>query len=694
MISILQHQMNKQRFKFASSFSFQETSSVHRSSITTPLHNLRHRHYHQSSQVRFSRLHHHLHFSNLSSFYSPPIITRLFSSSSINNGNDNDIDVEESIVSHQQPMENLYREWTLEQDQLLWSKSNASDNNNNKKSNDAAELAVLLGRGIRGVQQRLLKLKDVNSSAYQRLFVETQNNNSGKSQDNEKGDSDNDDKKNNYNKNYNNNNKLIPALEIVRRIEWDYQLNEYEFYIMHYDRVDNAVVTTQLTATNNQISSKETSFIKALPEHRIVAIKYLERIVWDRRQQRKYDIFFTEPGIINVINEYDDWKRNRDEQLKAKRAVQKAWNIRWINLLGEGKSSETNEKVDRLMNLTKDLLRSTINNNSMDNNRSNDNDNNNSEDVITNANANANPPSTSSSTIMMMMKQRIDFYLRSIKGLFNEEDLFSSSSVSTPTLIEENSNNEELVLLLLNELSEWVASPYWFQSILSLNDDDNDDIENNNEEDSGDDDNEYSRLLREILLQKISSTMDRLEGTNKNKKKLVVGKEIHKSIKSKKKQKIVQQQEASNRLASIEIKDKDIEEKFIRGSGSGGQKINKTSSCVSLLHKPTSIRVECQDSRSLDQNRKTARKRLKEKLDLYYNGSQSKQSIKQLDMKKKKQKKKSKNKSRVKEKQLKEQTQNQTNQTQKKKLSKKQQLLLQLVEGKAKEEVDEREGRK
>merc|ERR1712238_170854 len=138
----------------------------------------------------------------------------------------------------------------------------------------------------------------------------------------------------------------------------------------------------------------------------------------------------------------------------------------------------------------------------------------------------------------------------------------------------------------------------------------------------------------------------------------------------------------------------DIEEKFIRGSGSGGQKINKTSSCVSLLHIPTSIRVECQDSRSLDQNRKTARKRLKEKLDLYYNGSQSKQSIKQLDMKKKKQKKKSKNKSRVKEKHQKEQTQNQTSQTEKKKLSKKQQLLLQLAEGKEKDEVGEREGRK
>jgi protein subunit release factor B len=73
--------------------------------------------------------------------------------------------------------------------------------------------------------------------------------------------------------------------------------------------------------------------------------------------------------------------------------------------------------------------------------------------------------------------------------------------------------------------------------------------------------------------------------------------------------------------------DEDITESFIRGSGPGGQKINKTSNRVLLVHEPTQIRVECQDTRSLQQNRKIAKKRLQLKLDDYLNGSQSRGSL-------------------------------------------------------------------
>jgi hypothetical protein len=67
--------------------------------------------------------------------------------------------------------------------------------------------------------------------------------------------------------------------------------------------------------------------------------------------------------------------------------------------------------------------------------------------------------------------------------------------------------------------------------------------------------------------------------------------------------------------------------------------------------------VECQDTRSLQQNRKIARTRLKEKLDEYLNGSQSKLGLKQQKAAMKRQKSKSKNRSRLKKKLMEKQLQ-------------------------------------
>ncbi|CAE6396921.1 unnamed protein product [Rhizoctonia solani] len=63
-----------------------------------------------------------------------------------------------------------------------------------------------------------------------------------------------------------------------------------------------------------------------------------------------------------------------------------------------------------------------------------------------------------------------------------------------------------------------------------------------------------------------------------------------------------------------ELKEEDLEETFVRGSGPGGQAINKTSSSVSLIHRPTGIRIQCQATRSREQNRKIARKIMLEKV--------------------------------------------------------------------------------
>jgi len=95
-----------------------------------------------------------------------------------------------------------------------------------------------------------------------------------------------------------------------------------------------------------------------------------------------------------------------------------------------------------------------------------------------------------------------------------------------------------------------------------------------------------------------------------------------------------------------ELKDEDIEEAFVRGSGPGGQSINKTENNVQLLHKPSGIRVSCQETRSLSQNRKLARRLLLEKLDALYNPGLSKQELKKAlqHERKRRRKKKSKHK--------------------------------------------------
>ena len=64
------------------------------------------------------------------------------------------------------------------------------------------------------------------------------------------------------------------------------------------------------------------------------------------------------------------------------------------------------------------------------------------------------------------------------------------------------------------------------------------------------------------------------------------------------------------RMADLGIRESDLVERFIRGSGAGGQKINKTSSCVYILHKPTGIEVKCQRERLQSLNRYLARREL------------------------------------------------------------------------------------
>ncbi|KAI1738476.1 RF-1 domain-containing protein [Xylaria scruposa] len=73
--------------------------------------------------------------------------------------------------------------------------------------------------------------------------------------------------------------------------------------------------------------------------------------------------------------------------------------------------------------------------------------------------------------------------------------------------------------------------------------------------------------------------------------------------------------------------EEDIEESFLKGSGPGGQKINKTNSAVQLKHIPTGLVIKCQATRSRTQNRNIARQLLADKLDDMTRGDESRSSI-------------------------------------------------------------------
>jgi protein subunit release factor B len=69
------------------------------------------------------------------------------------------------------------------------------------------------------------------------------------------------------------------------------------------------------------------------------------------------------------------------------------------------------------------------------------------------------------------------------------------------------------------------------------------------------------------------------------------------------------------KMEALGIHEKDIEEKFIRSSGSGGQKVNKTSTCVYLKHIPTGVEVKWMRERNQSLNRFLARRELMLRID-------------------------------------------------------------------------------
>ena len=83
------------------------------------------------------------------------------------------------------------------------------------------------------------------------------------------------------------------------------------------------------------------------------------------------------------------------------------------------------------------------------------------------------------------------------------------------------------------------------------------------------------------------------------------------------------QEKLKVRMENLGILEQDLDEHFIRGSGSGGQKINKTSSCVQLFYRPSRIEIRCQKTRSQADNRYWARRDLCDRIEEKQRGEKS-----------------------------------------------------------------------
>ena len=100
------------------------------------------------------------------------------------------------------------------------------------------------------------------------------------------------------------------------------------------------------------------------------------------------------------------------------------------------------------------------------------------------------------------------------------------------------------------------------------------------------------------------------------------------------------------RMMRLGIREADLDERFVRSGGPGGQNVNKVSTCVVLVHRPTGISVRCQEARSQGLNRFLARERLTEKIEEKVLGaaSEKRKEIEKIRRQKRKRSKRAKEK--------------------------------------------------
>ena len=100
------------------------------------------------------------------------------------------------------------------------------------------------------------------------------------------------------------------------------------------------------------------------------------------------------------------------------------------------------------------------------------------------------------------------------------------------------------------------------------------------------------------------------------------------------------------RMMELGVAENDFEESFVRSSGPGGQKVNKSSSCVYLIHLPTGLAVKCQRERSQSLNRFLAKRLLLDKIERKQKGfiAEEKEKLEKIRRQKRKRSKRAKEK--------------------------------------------------
>lgn len=187
--------------------------------------------------------------------------------------------------------DSMFRRWSLEEDRLLFDMD--------RQGEGLVAIAARLKRGLNGTKARLTRIKNVNSSAFARLFGGAATLDSPAASG------------------------LKPFNQVRTRVMFDPALTQSDFSFAYEDRFEGAQ-NARFDEANGNVKGGERLLVKAIPEHRILSLSYKGRVVWCK--ESRLDLVF---GSMNgqgvkleqVIATYDEW-HDEEERKRQQTIVQ------------------------------------------------------------------------------------------------------------------------------------------------------------------------------------------------------------------------------------------------------------------------------------------------------------------------------------------------------------------------------------